>query len=223
MRVATPRVDRVQDLQRFGKEDAAFRESVLAEIALEDVESANVGTWEWNISADQVRVCAITASLFGIAPEERANPMPLARFVQAIHRHDRARFARLIRAARQNGGAFLAEYRTRSVSGSFHRVLARGRFDKNGTEAAVRARGIVFDLRDMSAAEPGLGAAVTSGDPLQTMADHVIAAWELGEQLPEQVFEELKPSFQKLLLSLGLSLAADLKKREKIKARSDLH
>jgi hypothetical protein len=223
MRVATRSISENRDSQNFDKEDAAFRESILAEIAVEDVESANVGTWEWDISADLVRCCEVTASLFGIPPEERTNPTPLARFVRGIHRSDRAYFAKLIRAARRDGGAFLAEYRTRTLSGGFHRILARGRFDKNVAGITERARGILVDLHEVSAVEPGLGTAVASGDPLQAMTDHVIAAWELGEELPARIFEELKPSFQKLLLSLGLSLAADLKAREKTKARSDLH
>src|SRR6202161_3270589 len=99
MRVAMPSADEIQDSQKVGKEDAAFRQSILAEIAVDDVESAHIGTWEWDIPADLVRCCEVTASLFGIAPEERARPLPLARFVQGIHRSDRAHFAKLIRAA----------------------------------------------------------------------------------------------------------------------------
>src|SRR3978361_611446 len=84
----------------------------LAQMTVDALASSNVGTWEWDIGRDVVRCSAVTAWLFALPTGEDASQAPLARFVEAIHPNDRGRFQNLIDASCQQGGNFIAEYRT---------------------------------------------------------------------------------------------------------------
>ncbi len=183
-------------------------------MTFEALASSNVGTWEWDIGRDAVRCSAVTASLFALPPGKAAGELPLRRFVEAIYPEDRGRFQRLIEASRQHGGEFLAEYRTMSGPGQLSCVLARGRFQKDTSGMARSARGVVIEMagkhaescEESSPSQPqGSG-----GDPLQDVADHVLAAWDAGETLAPESFEKLKPLFQALLLGIGREVAVSL-------------
>ena len=174
-------------------------------------EGMMIGTWSYDLSRDLVRCCSVTGFLFGFSPEESAHELPLSRFVDAIHPGDRERFRLEIAHARARGGDFQVEYRIKLSSGELRRILDRGEFYMNADGIVEQARGIVVDLTDYPRAAlrstSGRGKCAYSMEPLPDMADHLLAAWEIGQQAPPHVFETLKPAFQNLLFELGLRIA----------------
>ena len=190
--------------------------------------SLKIGTWEWDVTRDIVRCCGVTSFLFGIGPDDEAAELPLQRFVQMMHRNDRKRFRELIGAVCQYGGTFQAEYRTTTASGELRRLLGRGEFSLGDDGRVAWGRGIVVDLTDYAPTALRFKAssmASRTREPalLPHMADHLLAAWEIGQFLPSEVLNSLKPAFQDLLFELGLRIAEAELKLPVRKKRSRLH
>ena len=172
---------------------------------------ATIGTWSHDTARDVVRCCDITATMFGLTPEETNGEVPLGRFIAAIHPADRKRFLKAVGSASLQGGPFYAEYRVVSTSGKVRRVLDRGEFYRNEGGTVDRAKGIVIDLTDYVPAvlrRKGIAARRERPTaPLPRIVDHCLSAWNIGQQLQPEVFDTLKPAFQNLLFELALRIA----------------
>ena len=145
-----------------------------------------------------------------------------------MHRNDRKRFRELICAVCQHGGTFQAEYRTTTGSGELRRILGRGEFTMGDDGRVAFGRGIVVDLTDFAPTALRFKTASSvsrTREPalLPQMADHLLAAWQIGRSLPSDVFNSLKPAFQDLLFELGLRIAEAELKLPIRKKRSSLH
>jgi PAS domain S-box-containing protein len=213
-------VTEVVRLTQRGEEDRvalrALRQAEAATRALHEseerlsrvVEASGIGTWELNLSTQEVVADARCRELFGLAPDE---PFTLEEFLALVHPEDRSRVARAVAEALagRDGGHYHAEYRTAALSnGSRRWVEARGqaRFGPDGK--AVRFWGTGFDvtarktaeaqreeLLEAIATQPALGVALFHGpdfiiqmaNPLyRTLAgDRDILGKPLLEALPE--------------------------------------
>jgi PAS domain S-box-containing protein len=124
------------------KEAVARRQAEL-EFAL-DV-GGGIGTWDWDIAADTVRVDERLATLFGLPPTGAVG-LPLARFLEGVLPEDRAEVGAAITASVETRADYLQEYRVLSFDGEVHWVTARGRciYDDQGTP--MRFPGVVVDI-----------------------------------------------------------------------------
>ena len=175
-----------------------------------------------------VQCSNVKATLFGLSSGEAERDVPFERIIEAVHPSDRKRFRDTVNAAASHGGPFFAEYRVVSASGEVRRILDRGEFCKNAAGFVDRARGIVVDLTDFEPATLKAKALIARrkrlNEPLPLLTDHCLAAWNIGQQLPPEVFDTLKPAFQNLLFELGLRIAeAEMERPVRTSRKSRLH
>ena len=187
-----------------------------------------IGTWSHDLTRDMVQCSNVKATLFGLSPGEAEHDVPFERIIEAVHPSDRKRFRDAVNAAASHGGPFFAEYRVVSASGEVRRILDRGEFYKNAAGIVDRARGVVIDLTDYVPAT--LKTKTVSAErrclnePLAVITDHCLAAWNIGQQLPPEVFDTLKPAFQNLLIELGLRIAeTEMERPAQTSRKSSLH
>jgi hypothetical protein len=172
-----------------------------------------IGRWEWDATTDLVRVDAFVALLFNVDPEEAEEPLPLSRFIDGIHPHDRQRVRELIEYSAGESCAYLTEYRVISVDGQTRWVLARGRFTNDHMGRPQTGSGILMDITQMRMSEGTFGGSDswTEGTPLDRAADHAIAAQKAIVDLQDP---PLKAHADALLMELGRRLA-----REEVRER----
>ncbi len=120
------------------------------------VEAGNLGTWDYDPRTAEVRCDARYKALFGLPPEAEVTASILN---DAIHPDDRQHVQAAVEQsfARDNGGEYAVEYRTRGVTDGIERWLAvRGRsyFDSAGNP--IRFVGTGLDITRERAAREGL-------------------------------------------------------------------
>ncbi|MEA2491373.1 MAG: hypothetical protein QOH21_3165 [Acidobacteriota bacterium] len=157
---------------------AALRES---EARVQFVgERAGVGYWYWDLVDDTLLWSPVCRRLFGIDDE---GDMTYARFLEALHREDRAHAEESVRASLESGGAgeYETEYRTVWPDGTVRWIHAKGSATFAGG-VAVRMAGIALDVtqrktlelerEDLLARERRLRAAA---DEASLAKDHFLA------------------------------------------------
>ncbi|SFR32344.1 PAS domain-containing protein [Halogeometricum limi] len=112
----------------------------------------SVGTWDWNVTEDEVLADAALADLFGLDPADAREGMPLETFLSSIHPDDRRETKREIDATLASGGSFEHEYRVVSADETVRWVLARGEVEFEDGEA-VRFTGALSDITKRKRAE----------------------------------------------------------------------
>lgn len=136
----------------------SFAEDVTAEIeATEMVErrtaelgfalevGGGVGTWDWDVVSDTLKVNDRFAAFFGV-PLDGAQGLPIARFVAAILPEDRARVEAAIAASVAEGSDYLEDYRVHTIDGEVRWLTARGRCFHDAEGTPVRFPGVVIDI-----------------------------------------------------------------------------
>ncbi|AYD05209.1 PAS domain-containing protein [Neorhizobium sp. NCHU2750] len=112
-----------------------------------------IGSWDWNVTSDNVYADARFANTFGVDPVEAKRGLPLDTFVNGILEADRPRVSAEIQHTLQTGEAFRCEYRVRHADGSIRDVIARGRLVAGKDGQATRFPGVLFDITGKRAAE----------------------------------------------------------------------
>lgn len=107
--------------------------------------AGGVGSWDWDVGADQLTVNDRFAALFGMASSE-AQGLPIARFMDAILPEDRPQVETAIGAAIAAGGDYAQDYRVQTIAGDIRWVTARGRCFLDEQGKAARFSGVVFDI-----------------------------------------------------------------------------
>ena len=116
--------------ERIAAQEAlAANEAKLAEAQ----QVARLGSWEWRIDADRVTWSDELYRIHGLRPEATAQSW--ARHLERVHPDDRARVARTIEAAVDEGGAWSIDHRILRPDGDVRLVHARGEVavDEGGT------------------------------------------------------------------------------------------
>ena len=112
---------------------------------------AQVGSWEWDIVANQITWSDEMFRVFGLEP--RGFDPTYEAYVARLHPDDRERVAANVRRALETGEPFMHTHRAVRENGSVHMVLGRGEVicDVNGR--AVRMVGTAQDITQRVALE----------------------------------------------------------------------
>jgi PAS domain S-box-containing protein len=120
------------------------------------LEASSVGTWTWEIAGDRLIADEFTARMFSIAPSAAAEGLPVAAYLQVVHKEDRTNVAAALERALQLCGAYDIEYRVRQSDGAIRWLQARGRVESDGAGHAAYFHGAVIDITDRKLSELSL-------------------------------------------------------------------
>ena len=111
-------------------------------------EAGAVGTWEWNISDDQMVTGASFAKKFGIDPEAATEGVSFDQFLSAIHDDDRERIKRKVEDAIESGEEYKEEYRVWDDDDELRWVVARGHIEYDDDGTPVSFPGALVDITE---------------------------------------------------------------------------
>ncbi|WP_246173447.1 PAS domain-containing hybrid sensor histidine kinase/response regulator [Limnoglobus roseus] len=120
------------------------------------LQAGEVGTYYWDIPANQVSGDRNFVAIFGVQPNE-ATALPVERFVAAIHADDRSRVEEEIARTLRDATPFRSEYRVTGPAGD-RWVLARGAVERGASGDPVGWSGVVVDVTDRKVAEAAVRA-----------------------------------------------------------------
>lgn len=144
-------VSMINDISDRKQAEAALRHSEdRLRMALE---SARLGTWDWNLITNELIWDASCKRMFGLPPEAESS---IEVFYAGLHPDDRDRVEQIIQDVLNpaSDNTYKAEYRTIGIQDGIERwILAKGQayFDPNGTPR--RFVGTVLDISDRKQAE----------------------------------------------------------------------
>ena len=136
-------------------------ERVRAEAALRDsedrlrlaIEAAQLGTWDWNLSTNQLRWDAGCKAMFGLPPEAESSPEI---FFAGIHPADRERLEQLVQWTLNpaSSGKYDTEYRTVGIQDGVERwIAARGQAYFDAADKPQRFVGTVLNITEQKRIE----------------------------------------------------------------------
>ncbi|POQ00748.1 hybrid sensor histidine kinase/response regulator [Pseudomonas syringae] len=114
---------------------------------------AVVGTWVWDIIADQLTGDERFARTFGLCPKLCAKGLPLELVIASIHPDDSARVDKSIEEALQSSETYRCEYRVLHEDGIYRWIEASGRIERDSRGKPVRSPGVLLDIDSRRAAE----------------------------------------------------------------------
>lgn len=114
-----------------------------------------VGTWDWDIRADQFIADAHFAQLHSVNPV-LADQLPISEYLAGIHPEDRSMVARSIKQCITHGTEYTEEYRLLQPDGQLRWVFARGRCYKDHHGRPTRFLGAALDLTERKQIEQAL-------------------------------------------------------------------
>lgn len=117
------------------------------------VESARLGTWDWNIETGELVWSKECLDMFALPHDIK---MSYERFLEAIVPEDRERIDQAVRFALETGNEYSTEMRARWPDGTIHWIASRGRayFDKTGKP--IRMSGAGMDITRLKETEEEL-------------------------------------------------------------------
>jgi len=105
--------------------------------------AAEIGTWTWNVTTDEVAVDENLARIFNV-PEGRGG---LDSFLAAIHPEDRDRIRQEINRSLANpGGGLEADYRVMAPDGNARWLIARGKVQLDNNGLPFQFSGAAIDI-----------------------------------------------------------------------------
>src|SRR4051794_4535920 len=138
------------------------------------LESADVGTWDWDLAANALAWDARCRQVFGLGP---ADPVDYEVFLERLYPDDRERLDAVVRHAMDPAGTgeFEAEYRLVQPSGAVRWAQVRGRVffrEQGGAREPVRFTGTLIDVTDAKRAEEEREPAVTARSRFYAAMSH---------------------------------------------------
>jgi PAS domain S-box-containing protein len=130
--------------------------------------AGELGTWEFDLAAQRIRLDAAMATMLGLAHEPL--DIPRAEMARFVDEGDRQRAGRVFAGAVESGDAYADELRMRAADGSPRWVVVRGAV-LTGARLIV---GVVNDVTERREREDALQAALHDKDVLMREADHRI-------------------------------------------------
>jgi PAS domain S-box-containing protein len=114
------------------------------------LESARIGTWEWDLVRDELIWNERNYEIFGVEPGTRITS---AIFFAQVHPDDRARMKAAVEQSARTSSDFVIEFRLARPDRPPHYVAARGRFLKSSAGDPLRAVGAMLDVSERRGAE----------------------------------------------------------------------
>jgi PAS domain S-box-containing protein len=115
------------------------------------LEAGQMGTWEWNVTTNQVIWSPGLEAIHGLAPGAFAGTF--AEYQKDIHPDDRERILGAIARTMEQGEDHHIEYRIVWPDGSLHWVEGRGKLVRDSAGAATRMIGVCMDVTERKRAE----------------------------------------------------------------------
>lgn len=109
------------------------------------LQSAKVGTWDWNLVRDEVIWNERNYEIFGVPP---GSPIDSEKFFSLVHPDDRHGLKNAIEAAAKSSSDFSVEFRLRQPERSPTHVAVRGIFLKSNAGDPLRAVGVTIDITE---------------------------------------------------------------------------
>lgn len=119
------------------------------------LDSADVGTWHWDISRDMLIWSDRCKAIFGLPTDVELN---YELFLALLHPDDRERLDRAVMRALNSRHDYDIEFRCLWPDGSLHWVNSKGRAYHNRTGKPLRFEGIVQDITERKRVEQELQA-----------------------------------------------------------------
>ncbi|MGO4717713.1 PAS domain-containing protein [Stenotrophomonas sp. 2MCAF14_2] len=129
-------------LPSFATRDSRATDSVNMALAA----GAIVGTWFWDVQADQLTVDEALARAFGLDPAMAQRKLHLQDVLGAVHPDDLPALSAAIEQTVQTGGRFAHQYRARATDGSYHWLESIGRVDMDAQGRALGFPGVLIDI-----------------------------------------------------------------------------
>jgi PAS domain S-box-containing protein len=142
-------------------------ESVLAAV--------EVGTWIYDIPADEVWADENLRGMFGVSAAEAAGGK-IAAYLAGVHPEDRPGLEAAIAVVIKGGTKFVEEYRIRRADGSYRTVIARGTVERGAGGEALRLPGVILDISDRVRAETERLALSVELDRTHRMAETMLSS-----------------------------------------------
>ena len=160
---------------------AAEARSSASEAALREAQQlAQLGSWSWDLTSDEVTWSQELYRIFGLLPEEQ-NPS-FDSFQRLLHPDDRQRVIELVERARTAGVGFACEHRVVRPDGTVRVLQARGEVHAGAAGQPVTMVGTAQDVTDRTRAQEAaqrLAAIVqSSSDAIYSLAaDGTVTSW----------------------------------------------
>lgn len=107
---------------------------------------AHLGSWEWDIVADEIVWSDEVYRIFGLSSERP--PLSYGEFLDAVHAEDRGAVDRAVRAALEQGRPYSIQHRVVRPDGSERVVHERGEVTRDPGGKPVRMVGTVLDVTE---------------------------------------------------------------------------
>ncbi|MBX7103301.1 MAG: PAS domain-containing protein [Gemmataceae bacterium] len=107
------------------------------------MESANIGSWDWNLITRHLDPCTRCLAIFGLPP---GTHVTFEDFISFVHPDDRERIGQAVQNAITTGSEYNVEMRIVWPDGTLHWVRGRGRAYYSESGQPVRMAGVCFDI-----------------------------------------------------------------------------
>lgn len=114
------------------------------------LEAAKIGTWDWNISRNEVIWNERNYEIFGVPA---GTPVDSKAFFLLVHPDDRLAVKAALEKAANTSADFSTEFRLAQPERPAHYVSVRGLFLKSSAGDPLRAVGVTIDITERRAAE----------------------------------------------------------------------
>lgn len=152
------------------------------------LQSANMGTWEWNVAEERNFFDEYLPPLFGLDP--RTTVAFPDDFMNSIHPDDRQRFRSEARRSAELGDALAVDFRVIWPDGSIHHLAARARGYRDAAGQPQRMVGVCWDITAAKHAEEQLH---TSESRYRSLFfDSPIPLWEEDFSEVKQLLDGLR-------------------------------
>lgn len=127
------------------KAEAAHRqERERVQLALDA--GAIIGTWDWDVKADNFSVDEQFALNFGLDPALGREGIGLEQVIATVHPEDKAGLIAAINEVVVRGGRYAHQYRVRRADDAYHWIEANGRVYLDEEAGSVRFPGVLLDV-----------------------------------------------------------------------------
>jgi PAS domain S-box-containing protein len=109
---------------------------------------AIIGTWHWDVVADQFTVDEPFAVAFGVDPALGREGISLEQMVATVHPEDKPALLAAVEEALARGGRYAHQYRVRRADGDYYWIEANGHVEMDAAGRPVRFPGVLIDIED---------------------------------------------------------------------------